>query len=191
MLLCRPQQEEDLQRLSVDLHLDFDASAFHAELSDSDGGEASDRAGPRVGSAKWYKDRMFDMIYEGSTMSVLQASWVLPAWKESTGTTDIAFDQIIRIIMRLLKGVGSNLFFPPSSHMIRAILNVPSLAEFEYHVCPNHDHWAWKPLPREEWEANANQNCPTCEGLGIDTPRFKRDKFGNLAPHKVSPCRVP
>lgn len=65
---------------------------------------------------------------------------------------------------------------------MRGILEVPKLAEVEWHACPN-GCTCWQPIPRAEWEAHANDKCSR---RGCKGERFRRDLNGNLVPERVS-----
>lgn len=79
--------------------------------------------------------------------------------------TDTAVDMICSFIHYLLLGPGN--LFPPSYHLVKAVLDVPSSISFIEHVCDS--CWMLYPqLQPEQYQAHRAECCVHC-----DNPRFE------------------
>lgn len=57
--------------------------------------------------------------------------------------------------------------FPPSIYILRGLLECEEACEYEQHACVN-DCVRFKPLPRKEWAAHKDEQCPHCSQKGFD-----------------------
>lgn len=134
----------------------------------------------------YYIDRVQEPIYEGASMTVGQAAFVHAHIKRSHNTKDEAFDKEMYILANFTLPLPN--LFPPSLHIVKAIIGVPYIHQFECHVCPN-DCYSWGHTPQLLWDSPelllGNQKCPGCNAA-----RFNRRLLSTgreqLVPAKVS-----
>lgn len=62
--------------------------------------------------------------------------------------------------------------YPGSLYLIRKIMDVKDISDYEHHVCVN-DDWVWNHLPRKDWKLHANDTCPHC-----NAKRFRLTNHG-------------
>ena len=135
------------------------------EPDDSDG--TDEGGGLKRGTARWYRQKRYHFITEGSTVTVLKAAYWVALMKSQLRVTDIVIDTVCAMIHYLLLPAGN--MFPPSYHLVRSVLGVPHSSTVTRHVCDK--CWSLFPdLDPLEWAAHANE---VCETPGCNNDRFE------------------
>lgn len=124
-----------------------------------------------------YKDAQLSPLFANAAVCVIQAIWMLIAWKYTYNVTDTAFDALVHMLHTLFLPAGNLL--PPSYHLFKAVLGIKDLSCYQWHACPA-EKCCWPPPPngRKGWAQHHHDMC-ACR-----LPRFKRGKRG------MEPCKV-
>jgi hypothetical protein len=138
-------------------------------------------AAPRRNTSAWYRENARSPVFMGCTTSVIQAAYLLLAWKHMFTVGDNCINALLKVIRHaFLSGVENML--PPSLHMLRRILDSPNLEDFTYHVCEDDCYIFPDQPPATQYEAMATSyppsQCPECL-----KPRFVM-KSGQWKPAK-------
>lgn len=134
--------------------------------------------GGRRGSGAWYRARSSHSITAGHSVTVLQAAYWVATTKSQLRITDAAINAFCSMIHTLLLP-GGNLF-PPSYHIVKAILEVEADQQYERHLCTK----CWRVFPRLPHSAWHEHRDAVCFGPGCAQRRFTLGPTG-----KVAPCR--
>ncbi|KAK9906510.1 hypothetical protein WJX75_003063 [Coccomyxa subellipsoidea] len=159
----------------------FDEGAHWDYEGDED--DEPDAAGnPRPGTAAFYAAHRDEKIYTNAQLTVEQACYLAMTQKQRSQQRDTAFDEHCRLQHDVMLPQPN--LHPPSLYLMRKVMDVRSVDDYEYHVCVC-DGYAWDHLPRSEWDAHADDTCPlpTCR-----QPRFKKVKL--LSSTRVRPRKV-
>jgi hypothetical protein len=146
---------------------------------------------PRIGSVKFYIDRLEEEAYEGSGQSLRQRIFTRVAEKLDTNDGDENFEKRLRREKeeKVQFGRKKDVHLPTTLHLIRGILGGRELWQLEFHICDCQFHF-WQPLhpsrwfgPNDERHVGTNYICPFCDG-----PRFQTTKEvgGRHVPTPVS-----
>jgi hypothetical protein len=140
-------------------YLEEEGSEIDSEHERQDPAEAAQPQQTKRRTGKWYYENRLERITPGHTVTVLQACYWLARWKNAYRISDIALTTICYIIHYLI--LPRHNLFPPSYHIMKAILDVPAASECEAHVCDA----CWRVFPHlhpSQYHAHANDKCAGC-----------------------------
>ena len=106
---------------------------------DADDGDADDggQTGPafKVGSGKYFKSHLDDPLFDGARVTLREALYAILSEKRHGQIKDTSFDNYMWYLHYLLLPPGN--FLPPSLYMVKRVIGVPELWEYERQACPN------------------------------------------------------
>jgi hypothetical protein len=147
-----------------DPSLDGDANDDGPDAHDDD----FDAEGqPKKGTAKWFRDRLSDPLFLGSTVTGLESAFFFLQFKSIHGVGHRAMDALLSFLSNALPS-GNGL--PRSLNQMHRTMAVESWHEYEHHFCnnPSCTGYSWPPLRKKDWVKHHTDCCPMCA-----TPRFK------------------
>ena len=134
----------------------------------------------RAGSVRWYQEHALDPIYEGSAVTVIQATYLMLRIKHEKNIADGGFDMLLRAVKDVV--LPEENLFPPSLHVCEGLAGVEALDQYTYHVCGCGRH-VYSHVPKENCHQHYGDACPICS-----SPRFLLKTVGNTStwePNKV------
>lgn len=137
-----------------------DHTASYGVLDDSCG-NINSSVNPRIGTVAYYKNKMDNPVYQGSKSNVKE--YLLDVFETfvKSGMSIETFEK--NILERDRKFVESlEPIIPKSLYLVRESLDVPSIDQVEYHICPCQQH-IYKHVAKEEWILHRDEKCPKCE----------------------------
>lgn len=179
-------EEDVLDGLEVlDAHEDGANGWTSGEDASSDGlaHEEDDVVRPKKGTGRWYRRLRMDSVVQGNPFSVLQTCFWIAQMKYDFRISDAAIDAFCSLIHYLLLPAGN--LFPPSYHLVKAVLGVPDGIQCVRHVCQQ----CWRLFPDmqpEQYQHHSGDKCAHCSadrfniGVGgVPTPVRCAYYFGN------------
>lgn len=136
-------------------------------------------APPKRGTGAWLRSRRSDPITPGCSVTVLQAAYWLGTMKNENRVTDEVIDRMCGMIHKLLLPPGN--LFPPSYHMVKAVLEVESSSTCAKHVCDK----CWSLFTHME-PIDYSACCDdVCTKPGCGNRRFNVSDSGVVAPKRT------
>ena len=144
------------------------------------------REGPQVaaeaaavkGTAAWWRQRRMDPVSDTCRLTVLTVSMWIASLKSMFRMSDVVVDMWCRFVHYLLLPDGN--MFPPSFHLVKAVLAVPDVSSVTRHVCPQ----CWTLFPGIKPCDHTHHLDDVCNTPGCTQKRFEVDLAG-----KGAPCR--
>lgn len=132
------------------------------------------------GTGAWYHHNRDQPIYPGKDLQVVTVCYWIACMKSIFRIPDTVIDLWCKFVHFLLLPDGN--MFPPSFHLVKAVLAVPPLASVTRHVCPG----CWELFPElgsDKLESRAGDVCktPGCGGL-----RCTHDLTGKPKPTRLA-----
>lgn len=147
------------------------------DFSDSDDEphlDAPAGSAPRAGSAVWWYLNRRQRIVPGHRVTVVQAAYWVAMMKRELRISDAAINRTCQLIHFLL--LPKHNLFPPSYHLIKAVLGVASDVKCIRHVCDT----CWSLLPHVDPDKyDKDDRCDDC-----GRTRFTKDTTGLLSPRR-------
>lgn len=161
-----PAGEEEAAEYAADL-ADPNAEPSEAEDMPDGGSESGSDAWadadpdpqpgqPKEGTGAWYRWKRHSPITEDHEWTVLQVSFWIAHMKSEFRITDTAIDEICKFIHYLLLTSGN--IFPPSYHLVKAVLAVPAGVSCVRHVCDS----CWQLFPELQPADYLAHRADTC-----------------------------
>ena len=138
-----------------------DEAPDEADLNQGEAPGPDDHRGPKAkeGTSAWWSERRDDPITHAHATSVLQMCFWLGRLKHEYRISDIAIDMICRLIHFLILPAGN--LFPPSFHLVKAVLGVPEGITSTRHVCDR--CWTlFPPLEPDQFRIHIDATCNQC-----------------------------
>ena len=179
----------------LEAHVDAEAAADHE--ADADGWTSDDGATdsgsvdgapdalprPKKGTGRWYHWCRMQPVAAGNPFSLLQACFWLAQMKYDFRVSDAALNMFCSLVHYLLLPAGN--LFPPSYHLVKAVLGVPDGIHCVRHVCQT----CWRLFPElqpEQFQDHCADRCEHCGGArftvgmgGVPTPKRCAYFFGD------------
>jgi hypothetical protein len=125
---------------------------------------------PRVSRSVWIQRRNL-ALYEGAKVTVLQQAMIKLCWKRDNNIKDNAFDELCKTAHHVELPAGN--FHPPSLYLMKVVLGVDSVADFDRHMCVM-ECAAFPPLPPDQWLEHREDKCSKCGKSGLRSTRRLR-----------------
>lgn len=161
---CMAEDAEDAEGLR----------AQHATTPNTTGKE------PREGTAAWWLKWRECSILPNVDTSVKRMCYMLADWKCENRTSDHAFDTLCNLFANVVFGNVVGNMFPPSFHLVKAVLEVPPAASCRRHICDK--CWTlFPPLNPDEYKQHATD---ACDQVGCGNDRFEKTIHNKIVPKR-------
>lgn len=131
------------------------------------------------GTGAWLRSCRAQPIHPGSPVTVLQAAYWLGTMKNENRVTDEVIDRLCGMIHKLLLPPGN--LFPPSYHMVKAVLEVESSTACAKHICDK----CWSVFPHLEHADYSACSDAECTRPGCCNKRFTVSDSGVVVPKRT------
>ena len=130
------------------------------------------------GTAAWWRENRMAMVSDTCQLTVLTVAMWIASLKSQFRMSDVVVDMWCRFVHYLLLPDGN--MFPPSFHLVKAVLAVPDVSSVTRHVCPQ----CWTLFPSLKPCDHTHHLDDVCITPAYTQKRFEVDLAG-----KGVPCR--
>jgi hypothetical protein len=153
------------------------------DLGDDDFEGRGDEAAPGSSGhgATFYIAHLSDPLYEGCQLTLAEFLVRFVAIKRSGQVRDRPLQEVLDLIREVLPTPN---IVPPTLHLVKKALGVPSIADFERHACIN-CCMVWPHTKRADYGKHMHDKCDQC-----GEARFSVTTYSELGKHRVTPRRA-